>query len=370
MRTILYILQKEFIQVFRDKTMLPIIFVVPIIQLLVLSFTATFEIKNVNLAVVDHDNSVLSSKLISKFSGSAFFKLKGRAVNYKEAELSLKKSDIDQVIVIQNNFERNLNQGQSTHVQVVTNAINGSAASLMSAYANSIIADFNREIIVEENPLVNFGLPINVQANFWYNPELDYKIFMIPGILVLLVTLIGMFLSAMNLVKEKEIGTIEQINVTPIKKYQFITGKLVPFWIIANIDLAFGLVVAYFVFGITVLGSLPLLFSIASLYLLAVLGLGLLVSTMTNTMQQSMFISWFLLVIFIMMSGLFTPVESMPNWAQIFNYLNPVAYFIKINRMIMLKGSGFADFQREVYLLIVYAISVLTLAITRYRKRV
>ncbi|PLX02872.1 MAG: ABC transporter permease [Marinilabiliales bacterium] len=370
MRIILYILQKEFIQVFRDKTMLPIIFVIPIFQLLILSYTATFEIKNVNLAVVDHDKSVMSSKIISKFSGSAFFNFKGNATTYDEAVLSLKRSEIDQILVIEQNFEKNLRSGQSPHIQIATNAINGSAASLMSAYASSIIADFNREIIVDENPTANVGLPINAQPTFWYNPELNYITYMVPGILVLLVTVIGMFLSGMNLVKEKEMGTIEQINVTPIKKYQFITGKLVPFWIIANVDLAIGLLIAYFVFSIPVVGSLPLLFGVSSVYLVAVLSLGLLVSTMTNTMQQSMFISWFLLVIFIMMSGLFTPVESMPQWAQNINYINPVAYFIKINRMIMLKGSGFADFHKEFYMLLVYAVSVLSFAIMRYRKRV
>lgn len=258
MRIILYILQKEFIQVFRDKTMLPIIFVIPIIQLLVLSYTATFEIKNVNLAVVDHDKSVMSSKIISKFAGSAFFNFKGNATTYDEAVMSLKRSEIDQILVIEQNFEKNLSLRQSPHIQIVTNAINGSAASLMSAYASSIIADFNREIIIDENPAANVGLPINAQPTFWYNPELNYITYMVPGILVLLVTVIGMFLSGMNLVKEKEIGTIEQINVTPIKKYQFITGKLVPFWIIANIDLAIGLIIAYFVFNIPVIGSLPL----------------------------------------------------------------------------------------------------------------
>ncbi|NOY50099.1 MAG: ABC transporter permease [Chlorobi bacterium] len=370
MRTILYILQKEFIQVFRDKTMLPIIFVVPIVQLLILSYTATFEIKNIDLVVVDHDKSVVSAKIISKFSGSAFFNFKGVVDSYEEGENSLRNDYADQVVVIEPGFERNLQVEKQARIQVVTNAINGSAASLMSAYSISIIADFNREIIVDAFPLANIELPIRTQPNFWYNPELNYMTFMVPGILVLLVTIIGMFLSGMNLVKEKEIGTIEQINVTPIKKYQFIAGKLLPFWVIANIDLAIGLLMAYLVFRIPVVGSLPLLFGVASVYLVAILSIGLFISTMTNTIQQSMFISWFFLVVFILMSGLFTPIESMPDWAQDLNYINPVAYFIKINRMIMLKGSGFADFARDFYLLLIYAVSVLSFAIFRYKKRI
>ena len=368
MRTILFILQKEFIQIFRDKAMLPLIFIVPIFQLLILSYAATFEIKNVNYVVVDYDKSSLSSKLKSKFRGSAFFHFIGETVDYKTAEEFVRRGDADQIIVVEPGFEKNLQVQKSAKVQVITNAINGSAAGLMSAYAISIIADFNKQIIIDELPQLNIGLPIVTHPSYWYNPELNYITFMVPGILVLLVTIIGMFLSSMNMVKEKEIGTIEQINVTPIKKYQFITGKLIPFWVIANVDLAIGLILAYTVFNIPVIGSVPLLFGVASVYLIAVLSLGLFISTMTNTMQQAMFISWFFLVIFILMSGLFTPVESMPVWAQNLNYINPIAYFIKINRMIMLKGSGFMDFQRDFYLLLTFAVAILSLSIIRYRK--
>jgi ABC-2 type transport system permease protein len=212
------------------------------------------------------------------------------------------------------------------------------------------------------------GLPIETQPVYWYNPELNYMTYMVPGILVLLVTIIGMFLSGMNLVKEKEIGTIEQINVTPIKKYQFITGKLIPFWIIALVDLGIGLLFAKIVFGIPIVGSVYLVFFVAGVYLFVVLSFGLFISTLTNTMQQSMFISYFFLVIFILMSGLFTPIESMPGWAQIINYSNPISYFIKINRMIMLKGSGFADFQREFWILVAYAVGMFTFSTLRYRK--
>jgi len=191
---------------------------------------------------------------------------------------------------------------------------------------------------------------------------------MVPGILVLLVTIIGMFLTAMNVVREKESGTIEQINVTPIRKYHFITGKLLPFWIIAIFELAFGLTIAWFAFNIPILGSLWLIFLVATVYMLVVLGFGLIISTVSNTQQQSMFIAWFFLMIFILMSGLFTPVDSMPEWAQIVNYANPIAYFIKVMRMIMLKGSGFADISEQLYSLALYAFIALSIAVWRYRK--
>jgi len=368
MRTILYILQKEFIQIFRDKAILPIIFIMPLFQLLVLSYTATFEIKNIRFVMVDHDHSSESRKLTDKFSGSAFFTNVGQTDSYRQAIKSVEKNKADQIIVIETGFEKNLKNEKHAQVQVVTNAINGSAASLMSAYAISIINDFNREILIRKFPLQFKEMPIKLNASFWYNPELDYITYMVPGILVLLVTIIGMFLSAMNVVKEKELGTIEQLNVTPIRKYEFIAGKLIPFWIIAMADLLFGLLIARFWFGIIIVGNPFLLLFVAGIYLVLVLGIGLVVSTLTNTMQQAMFISWFLMVVFILMSGLFTPIESMPVWAQNLNDANPLSYFIKINRMIMLKGSGFYDIQKDFWILVLYAAGMVVFSTLRYRK--
>jgi len=361
-------LQKEFTQVFRDKAILPIIFIMPVFQLLILSYAATFELKNTRFVTLDHDNSVQSKKLVAKFSGSSFFSYIGHAASYEEAEQAIKSNLADQILIIEPDFEKNLNLEKTGKVQIITNAINGSAAGLMNAYANNIVADFNKEIIIEQMPQKFLGMPIQVKPTYWYNPELNYITFMVPGILVLLITIIGMFLSGMNLVKEKEVGTIEQINVTPIKKYQFIAGKLIPFWVIANIDLGIGLLLARFVFQIPIEGSIFLLFFVASVYLVVILSFGLFISTLTNTMQQSMFISWFFLVIFILMSGLFTPIESMPDWAQVIVSFNPVSYFIKINRMIMLKGSGFFDFQKEFWILVAYAVAMFVFSTVRYRK--
>ncbi len=191
---------------------------------------------------------------------------------------------------------------------------------------------------------------------------------MLPGILVILVTIIGMFLTALNLVREKELGTSEQINVTPIRKYHFILGKLFPFWVIALFELAFGLTIGRLFFHLPVLGSVGLLFLYASVYLLVVLGIGLFISTLASSQQQVMFLSFFFMLTFILMSGIFTPVESMPLWAQRINIINPFAYFMKVIRMILLKGSGFADIQRDFYSLIIYASVILSLAVWRYRK--
>ncbi len=348
--------------------MLPIIFVIPVVQLLVLSFAVTFEIKNINLVIVDQDHSVASRQLASKFTAPPFYHVKAYPTSYIEAEEYLKTGKAHQILIIPPRFEIDLQKESKASVQLISNAIDGSAAAIMNAYGNSIILDYNQDIIADLSGGVDIKQPFNIRYSYWFNPELDYKTYMVPGILVLLVTIIGMFLSSMNVVREKEMGTIEQINVSPVKKYQFVVGKLLPFWFIALFELAFGLLLARIVFGIPIVGSLWLIFGVASVYLLAVLGIGLLISTLVETQQQAMFLAWFFAVVFIMMSGLFTPTDSMPDWAQKINIINPIAYFIKMMRMIMLKGSEFQDVLKPFVSIAIYAVVSLTLAVWRYRK--
>ena len=348
--------------------MLPIIFVIPVVQLLVLSFAVTFEIKNINLVIVDQDHSVASRQLASKFTAPPFYHVKAYPTSYIEAEEYLKSGKAHQILIIPPRFEIDLQKESKASVQLISNAIDGSAAAIMNAYGNSIIMDYNQDIIADLSGGMEIKQPFNIRYSYWFNPELDYKTYMVPGILVLLVTIIGMFLSSMNVVREKEMGTIEQINVSPVKKYQFVVGKLLPFWFIALFELAFGLLLARIVSGIPIVGSLWLIFGVASVYLLAVLGIGLLISTLVETQQQAMFLAWFFAVVFIMMSGLFTPTDSMPDWAQKINIINPIAYFIKMMRMIMLKGSVFQDILKPFVSIVIYAVVSLTLAVWRYRK--
>jgi ABC-2 type transport system permease protein len=370
MRTILYIIQKEFLQVFRNKSMLPIIFVVPIVQLIVLVNAATFEMKHIRVSVVDLDLSGTSRKLVSKFQGSPFYQIQSTSFSYAEAEDEMKKGNIDMILQVPSGFEKKLMKESHAKVQFVINAINGQSAGLINAYSTMILLDYNREMVLENaTPSSTGGLKsIQTDYSYWYNPKLNYKTYMVPGILVLLVTIIGLLLSGMNIVREMEIGTIEQINVTPINKIQFIAGKLIPFWIIGLFELAFGLTIGKLLFNIPMEGSLGLIFLSAAVYLFVILSFGLLISTITHTQQQAMLVSFFFLVVFILMSGLFTSIESMPQWAQDLDRLNPVMYFIKIMRMVLLKGSGFADISRYFWSLVIYAICSLSLAILRYRK--
>lgn len=347
--------------------MMRIIIVMPLLQMLVLAYTATFEIKVIRLHVVDLDRSKTSRELVGHFSGSPFYKIVNYSNSNKEADDDILTNKAHQVITIPEHFEKDLNTNGQVKIQLVTNAIDGAAAALMNAYTISIIQDFNINLMVESSGLPVQD-PITTTTSFWYNPELNYKNYMVPGILVLLVTLIGMFLSGMNMVKEKEIGTIEQINVTPIKKYQFIIGKLLPYWIVALAELCFGLILAKLVFNIPIVGSIWLIFFVAAVYLLVILGIALFISTKTNTQQQAMFLSWFFAVVFILMSGLFTPIDSMPEWAKVIVKFNPIAYFVEVIRMIMLKGSGFMDILRNLVFLGIYAIVALTVSVWQYRK--
>ena len=370
MRTILFIVRKEFLQIFRHKVMLPLIFLMPIIQLVILAHAADFEVKNINLHIVDQDKSLASQQLISKFQASRNFNIVGYSFSSRLAFDKIQSGDADLFLEIPPHFHRGLIRDNKASLQLSVNAINGVQAGLANAYANAIIQDFNGQIRTEWAKTRAGAAPAGLSITYsnWFNPEMNYKTFMVPGILVLLVTLIGMFLSGMNIVKEKEIGTIEQINVTPIRKYQFIIGKLLPFWIIALVELSIGLVVGWLVFDIPFVGSLWLIYSFAAIYLLVVLGLGLLVSTFTDTQQQAMFISWFLLIIFILMSGLFTPIESMPEWAQAITHFNPVAYFVEVMRMVLLKGSNFMDIRLHFIVMLTAALAVNVLAVVNYRK--
>jgi ABC-2 type transport system permease protein len=250
------------------------------------------------------------------------------------------------------------------------NAINAAIAQLSWAYLNGVLRDYNMNII-SENININPVTPvpqIQVNKRYWYNEMLNYKYYMLPGILGILVTAIGFLLAGLNLVREKEIGTIEQINVTPVRKYHFIIAKMVPFLIIGLIDLALGMTLGKLAFNIPFEGSIALLFLASAIFLIAVLGLALFISTFSGTQQQFMFIAFFCMIIFILMSGIFTPLESMPEWAQKLDLINPVAYLMRINRMVMLKGSTIQDISRDLYALILIAIVFSSFAINRYRK--
>ena len=372
MKTILFIVQKEFRQIFRNKGMLPIIFVLPLFQLLVLSNAASFEIKNIKFSYVDNDHTKSSRELVSQFQASSYFNIIESFTSKKEADLQMQAGKVDVILEIPNHFERDLIKENGTNLSVSINAIDGAAAGVENVYISQIITGYNQKIQTQlyQYNEGSYVRPVTIVTipSFWYNNTLNYKTFMVPGILVLLVTMLTLFLSSMNIVREKEIGTLEQINVTPIKKYQFIVGKLFPFWVLGLVILTVGLTIAKFIFNVPILGNIGLIYFFTSIYLLVILGIGLIISNHSDTQQQAMFVAWFFSVIFILMSGLFTPIESMPVWAQNLTLLNPIRYFVEIIRMVMLKGASFSDISRPFFMILFYAFALNGIAVWSYKK--
>ncbi len=371
MKIIGYLIQKEFIQILRNKAILPMMTILPIIQLIVLSNAASNEVKNINLVIVDQDFSEYSRLLTSKVNSNERFTLKLATNNQNEAMEAIQANEADIILTIPAKFERDFLKAQSPALQILVNAINGQQATVGAGYLTNIIGSFNQDISSEiiripEGPRIG---SISLESRNWYNPEIEYSHFMAPGILAELTALLTIVLSAMNVVRERELGTIEQINVTPIQKWQFILGKLVPFLCVGLVLLTVGLIASKLIFDIPMLGNLGILFGYAVINLIAVLGLGLLISNFADTQQQAIFVAFFFILIFVLMCGLFTPIDSMPKWAQILTIPNPLAHFISVSRKVLMKGGGLLDIRKEIIYTIFLAIIFNSLAIWSYKKQ-
>jgi ABC-2 type transport system permease protein len=370
MRTLKFLLQKEFRQIFRNPNILRMIFMVPVIQLIILPQAANYTIRNINIAVVDLDHSTYSQKFVNKVLSSGYFKLTALSPSYDKAYKFIENDKADIIVEIPHGFESKLNTEQSQTISLSVDAINGVKAAVGSGYLTSIIQDFNNQIRLNwVQPTVMNQMPtIDVASSNWYNPNLSYYLFMVPGILVLLVTMVGGNMTAQNIVAEKESGTIEQINVTPVKKYQFILGKLIPFWVLGVTMFSLGLVIAWVIYGIMPLGSIPLLYLFVTVYLIAIMGFGLLISTYSETPIQANSLIFFFLQIFNMMGGLYTPIDSMPGWAKVITEVIPISYFIQVMRMIIIKGSHFHDILPHILIVLLIGVILNTWAILNYRK--
>lgn len=341
--------------------------VLPMIQLILLSNAASNEVKHVKTVVMDNDQSQYSQRLIAKIKANDRFVLTSTPFSGKQAMEYMQANEADIILEIPQNFEKALLRKERPAVQLLANSINGQQATVGSGYINSIISDFNTEIIHELTVAKPEG--IVVTSRNWYNPELEYSHFMAPGILAEITALLTIILTAMNTVREREIGTIEQINVTPIKKWQFILGKLIPFLCVGMVLLTVGLITSKIIFDIPMRGSLLLLFGYALINSVAVLGLGLLISNFADTQQQAIFVAFFFILIFVMMCGLFTPIDSMPKWAQYLTIPNPLAHFISVSRKILMKGSGLIDIKMELLYTVGLAVLFNVMAIWSYRKQ-
>lgn len=370
MRNIPNIVKKELLQIFRNKQLLPLMTIIPIVQIIVLSLAASYDIYNLKIAVWDMDRSNFSHKLQQKYVGSGFFELKSVINSQKEADDLLMKNKVDLILVVPQSFEKDIIQKSKTDVQIQINAMNNVKAGITNNYAVGVVNDFARELKEELKlkPQILSESKINPVVNYWFNPTLNYKTIMVPGIIAEILSLIVMLLSALNIVREREIGTIEQLNVTPIKKHEFVLGKLIPFWIIGHFIFWIGILAGKIFYNIPIEGNLLLLELFVAVYLTVPLGFGLLISNLVDTQQQALFTCFFFIIIFILMCGLFTPLETMPKWAQWINVLNPIRYLVEVNRLILLKGSGINVIYPFVLAMLGYGIIINAVAIKTYKK--
>lgn len=382
MRALRFLLRKEFLQIIRDRTILKMLFIMPVIQLLILANAVTFEVRSARMYVVDKDHSVMSRGVVNRLAASGRFIPTESSPSAEQGDEAMLGRRADMILVIPEAFERDIVRQRRAYVQLIFNAEDGAAAGVMQSYANAILMRYSVELGAVAGATVATGTSmgaepaplrghpdLEVRRRGWYNAELDYREYMVPGILVVLVTMVGTLLTAMNIVREKEAGTLDQLNVTPIKRSTFIAAKLIPLWSFAMADLAIGLVVARFVFDVPMRGSLVLVFFAATIYLVGALGIGLWISTVVESQQQAMFVTFSLLMVYLLMSGLFTPLRGMPVWAQWTAEINPIAHFVALMRAVLLKGAGIRDVGVHLLALGAIGAAVFSFAVRQYRKR-
>ncbi|HCT85598.1 MAG TPA: ABC transporter permease [Candidatus Margulisbacteria bacterium] len=368
MRNILYLIQKEFRQIFRLKANLVIIFVMPFIQLVILGFAITTDVKNISTMYVDMDRSQLSRKIIRTVSSGEFFTIKGSTDQTEAAVKKMDSGKIKLAIVIPQHFENNVLSGETPEIQAIVDGVDGNTAGIALGYLTQIFKQLQRNMTMAI-PSAQPRHIIETQTRMLYNPNLDSVYNIVPGIMVMLLTMITVFLASINIVREKEIGTLEQLLVTPIKGRELIVGKIIPFAIMGFVMLNVGMLAAGLIFGIWMKGNLLLLYVISVLFMLSTLGVGIFISTIATNQQQAMFYAWFFSIFAILLSGFFIPIENMPPWVQIVTYLDPLKYFMDVIRGIYLKGSGVSDLVPEIISLSLYGSTMLSLAIIRFHKR-
>ena len=348
-----YLIEKEFKQLFRNSFLPRLILLFPCMLLIVFPWAATLEVQDVRLAIIDQDHSQTSRRLIQQIEASRYFRLQHMAVSYEEALQAIEKDQIDIILQIPIDFEKEQILGKPAEVQIAANAINGMKGNLGSSYLAQII---NRQ-------------PDTTSIRYLYNPHLDYKHYMVPALMTMMLFLICGFLPALNIVSEKENGTIEQINVTPVSKVVFTLSKLIPYWLIGFFVLSIAMLLAWLIYGLVPASSLSTIYIGAGIFIFLVSGVGITISNYSSTLQQAMFVTWFFVIIMLLMSGLFTPVGSMPEWAQSIAAFNPLKYFVEFIRMVYLKGSSLAEVSKPLSCLLGFGILFNAWAVWSYRKQ-
>jgi ABC-2 type transport system permease protein len=366
-QTVRHIVRKEFIQTFRDRRMLLPIFVAPIIQLILFGFAVTTDIKHISLAVLDYNHSYESRQLASSFSQSKTFDLKLNLNSYAELEKAVQEGKAQAAIVIPRKFEADLKKGKQTSLQVILDGTDANTATIIASYISQLIARYSENILPEIRGQMGLAMVIP-QPRVWYNPNLESSVFMVPGVICLILLLTTLILTSMAITKEREMGTLEQLIVSPIKPFELIVGKTIPFVLIGLADITLVISAGKAIFDLPIRGSLLLLFGVALIFILTTLSFGLFISTVSRTQQQAMMSAFFFVVPAMLLSGVFSPIETMPKAAQYITYLNPLRYFSTAVRGILLKGNGIDVLWPQILALLIFGVAASVFSSLRFRK--
>lgn len=361
MSTIKHLIRKEFLQIWRNPFLPKFIVVFPVVIMCVMPWVMNMEVKNIVVEVVDNDRSPFSQQLVHRIEASRYFIFHGQKTDYKAALKDVERSEADLIVEIPPGFSCDRQNGRNAQILIAANAVNGTKGMMGSKYMSQIVSQ-------------HLAVPVlarsedTVSVLYLYNKHLNYKLFMIPALMAILIMLICGTLPTLNIVGEKEAGTIEAINVTPISKLSFILAKLIPYWLIAVIVMTLCFLLSWLAYGIMSAGSLALVYLLALLLAFVISGFGLVISNYNDTMQRAMFVLWFFMMIFLLMSGLFTPVRSMPEWAQTTAVINPIHYFIDGIRTVFVRGGDLQSIACEVGALALIALLMDLWAIASYKK--
>lgn len=375
MKTIFQFVIKELLQLKRDKKMLTVIFMAPILQLILLGYAANMDVNVVHTTIFDNDKTETSRKFIRDFKSTGYFSIDYYASNYKELTNLIEDGKTLVAIVIPNNFEKKINRGESVSVQTLFDGSDGNKASISLGYIQSITNRFSQNIILNTKDKYGMVIPVSgslePEVRVWYNPQMTTRTYMVPGIMGLILMITTISLMSMAIVKEKEVGTLEQLIVTPLKSYQLLLGKLIPYTLVGFVVLVIVMILMTQWFGIPIKGSRPFLLFNALLFVLSNLGLGLFISTISKTQQQAMMASVFAVMMpMIYLSGFAFPIQNMPQSIQYVTYLIPLRYFITILRGVVLKGIGFSSLWLETLILFGMGVTILFISAFRFSKKI
>ena len=355
-----YLLQKEWLQIRRNSFLPRLILTYPIMLMCVMPWVMNMEVKNIAVAVVDNDHSARSQQLVHTIAANRYFRFMGEAPSYDAALRNVEQSRVDGVVVIPQGFAKNLQQGHMPHVLVAANAVNGTKGAIGSIYLSQIIV----QAVVPEAQAIQEQF----HSYILYNRSQNFKLFMIPALFGIVMMLMTGYLPTLNIVAEKEKGTIEQMNVTPVSRRSFILSKLIPYWLIALLATTMCLLVAWLLYGIVPVGNIVWVYLLVMLLAFFFSSLGLVISNRSDTMQQAIFVMWFFVMNILLLSGLFTPMRSMPAAAYLTTYVNPMSYFIDAMRTVFVRGGNFGSIFHQVVALVVIDSLMGFWAVMSYKK--